>query len=351
MKLSKYWKYQLVGWSLASLFWVYSVYFEQGYNLHYTVVNFIFDVLIGVALTHSYKLIIRNHRNNLFDKKRIFQLGLSIVVLAILFMLLNNLKWYLYAVNISGEKANLIESLLFWNPPLITGLRLMTIWVLAYHLYHHHYQQIALSAHNAELSIIAKQIQIDHLSNQLNPHFLFNSLNSVKSLISENPTKARRAVDLLSDLLRSSIYTKESFITIEEELQLVYDYIELEKLRFENRLILKAIIDKSILHCKIPFLSIQTLIENGLKHGIQNSIKGGVITLSVTEKNGNVEITAQNPGELILLEETQNSRLGLNNLKKRLYLQYKEKSSFSLTEKPKGLVIATIIIPINTDSE
>jgi len=163
MKLSKYWKCQLLGWSLASLYWAYTVYFELGYTLFYTIVNFIFDVLIGVFLTHTYKLIIKHDRNKIFDTKRVILLALSIIVLGILFMLLNNLKWYLYSIINNSETIDFITSLFFWNPPLITGLRLMTIWVLAYHLYHYYEQQIELSTQNAELSIIAKQIQIDHL--------------------------------------------------------------------------------------------------------------------------------------------------------------------------------------------
>ncbi len=344
-----YWKCQLVGWSLASLYWAYIFYFKQDYSIFHTITNFIFDVFIGVSLTHVYKLILKKSEQKSFTKSRIIQLTVSILVLAILFMLLNNLKWHIYWNTVKGGNFNLVKSLFFWDPPLITGLRLMTIWVLAYHLYHYYTQQIALTANNAELSILAKQIQLDHLSNQLNPHFLFNSLNSVKSLISENPAKARRSIDLLSDLLRSSIYTKEPLITIEDELQLIYDYIELEKLRFEERLQLKVTVDKTLLGCKIPSLCIQTLIENGLKHGIQDSVKGGTIMLSIEQKLGNIEIRVQNPGQIVIGEIPKNANLGLNNLKKRLYLQYKEKASFTLIEEPKGLVKATIVIPFNTD--
>ncbi len=342
-----YWKCQLIGWSLASVYWVYITYFVNDYSVFHTIVNFIFDVLIGVSLTHLYKLNSKKPGLDLFKNASIFHLAISIIILSVLFMLLVNLKWYFIWVILKGQKSPFWESMFFWNPPLITGLRLMTIWVLAYHLYHYYKQQIALTEHNAALSLLAKQIQLDHLSNQLNPHFLFNSLNSVKSLISENPSKARRSIDLLSDILRSSIYTKESLASIEEELQLIYDYVELEKLRFEERLQLKVDIDETLLSFKIPSLCIQTLIENGLKHGIQNSIKGGIITLSITKKAETIEISVQNPGQLIIDDEIKNASLGLKNLKKRLHLQYKEMAAFTLVEQPKGIVTATIIIPLN----
>ncbi len=262
-------------------------------------------------------------------------------------MFLVNMKWYIFWVAIKGNEINFMEAILFWDPPLITGIRLMSIWVLAYHLYHYYRKQILLTAHNAELSILSKQIQLDNLSDQLNPHFLFNSLNSVKSLISEDPLKAKRSIDLLSEILRSSIYTKESLTTIENELQLVNDYIELEKLRFEERLTLQVTVDPSLLKHTLPSLCIQTLIENALKHGIRNSIKGGKIKLSIQQENDHIIVSVQNPGTLINEKDNNKNKVGLNNLKKRLALQYKEESTFSLIEKPMGLISATITIPHN----
>ena len=302
---------------------------------------------MGITLTHLYKLHHRKSGLELFEKGSIFRLAISIIILAVLFMLIVYLKWHLYWVIYKGIDQYIITSLLHWDPVLITGLRMMSIWVLAYHLYHYYRQQIALTEHNAQLSIFAKQIQLDHLSNQLNPHLLFNSLNSVKSLISEDPGKAKRSVDLLSDILRFSIYNKESFTSIQEELQVVYDYVELEKLRFEDRLQLKVAIEDNLLDFKIPSFSIQTLIENALKHGIQNSIKGGIIILSISKKEENIEISVRNPGKIVIGDENEDKGVGLKNLKKRLSLQYKEMASFTLVEQPKGIVTATITIPLN----
>lgn len=346
-EISKYWKYQLFGWSLASIYWSYGFYFIKDYSILQTTTNFIFDVLIGVSLTHIYKLIIKKTEDTPLKKFNIFQLIISVILLAILFMVLNNLKWYLNYVYIEGETVNLINSLYHWDPPLITGLRLMSIWVLAYHLHHYYITQIIITKQNAELSILAKQEQLNHLSKQLKPHFLFNSLNSVKSLIAENPIKARRSIDLLSDILRSSIYTKESLITIADELQLVNDYIELEKIRFEKRLELETTIDENLLDYKIPSLIIQNLVENGVKYGIQNSVKGGTIALSITRNIDLIEIEVQNPGKLIYKEQ-HDKGLGLQNLTKRLALQYNEKASFTLKEKQKGLIVAKLIIPLQT---
>src|SRR5690606_18776526 len=172
-----------------------------------------------------------------------------------------------------------------------TGLRLMAIWVLAYHLYHYHQNKLETAKQNAELLLIAKQAQLDNLSTQLNPHFLFNSLNSIKSLIVENPKIARRAVDLLSDILRTSLYEKDApFITIKEELELVKDFVDLEKIRFEERLNMSIVMESGLENYLILPLSIQLLVENGIKHGIDKRINGGTIKLFIKKTTDTIEI-------------------------------------------------------------
>lgn len=113
----------------------------------------------------------------------------------------------------------------------------MSVWILAYHLYHYAQREISAVKENARLTIMTKEAQLNNLSAQLNPHFFFNSLNTIKFLVEEDPGAARRAIDLLSDLLRSSLYRKDDMlITLQQEIDLVKDYLELEKLRYEERL-------------------------------------------------------------------------------------------------------------------
>jgi LytS/YehU family sensor histidine kinase len=225
----------------------------------------------------------------------------------------------------------------------------MSIWILAYHLYHYYQKEVVTAKKNAQLSILIKQTQLDNLSAQLNPHFLFNSLNSIKSLVIENPNVARRAIDLLSDLLRSSLFDKDKdLITIEQELSLIDDYIELEKLRFEERLQLETSIDTSLLKFKIPTLSIQLLVENAIKHGIDLKVGGGKILLTIKQQANSILISVINPGSI---KKNNKSGLGLKNLQQRLDIQYKGKANFILKEIEKELVCAEITIPIKTDSE
>jgi len=344
--ISLYWKCQIIGWSLVSVYWAYTVYTRDNYGIFYTLLNYVLDISIGIFLTHVYRaFVLRSNKNNIQLKKLLLKIIPSVIVLAISYMLLANFKWHYYWTLVTGRELNLLTSLFDWNPVLITGVRLMAIWLLAYHLYHYYINQIEITKENAQLSIIAKQAQLDNLSTQLNPHFLFNSLNSIKSLVIENPNVARRAIDLLSDLLRSSLYDKDKdLISIKEELALVNDYIALEKLRFEDRLQLKISIDENLESFKIPTLSIQLLVENAIKHGIDSKIEGGIVSVIIKKDKEQVSIQVQNPGVLSLNKTSVG--LGLKNLQERLKIQYRNNATFKLIEIANDIVEAKIIIPL-----
>ena len=343
---SLYWKCQLAGWGLVSIYWAYTVYTRDNYGVFYTLLNYVADASIGIVLTHRYRsFAIKGNWSSLPIKKLLLRVVPIVLLLAFLYMEINNLKWHGFMLFFFDKEFDILTSLLYWDPILITGLRLMSIWVLAYHLYHYYQKEVKTAKENARLSVVAKQAQLDNLSAQLNPHFLFNSLNSIKSLVIENPNNARRAIDLLSDLLRSSLYEKDKdLITIKEELSLVQDYIELEKMRFEERLQLDVNVDESLNSFKIPTLSIQLLVENAIKHGIDSKVEGGIVHLSIEKNTNTVQITVQNPGTLN--NNKKPSGLGLKNLKERLAIQYKGKATFKLIEIDAIAVSAVITLPI-----
>ena len=224
-----------------------------------------------------------------------------------------------------------------------TGIRLMAIWILAFHLYHYAVLQINTTRENARLSIIAKEAQLHNLSAQLNPHFFFNSLNSIKALVATEPRKARRAIDLLSDLLRNALYEKDTFLVpLSDEIGLVNDYLELEKIRFEDRLTYVTDIDEGLQGWQLPPLSIQTLAENAIKHGISKCPIGGRVHIKVEKEAEHIRVMVDNPGRL---DQNDASGLGLKNLRERLSLHYNNRASLALTEIPGDMVSATMIIP------
>lgn len=342
--LSLYWKCQLIGWGVVSLLWLYIALSRDQFTVSHALINYVLDVLICIGLTHVYRAIaLRSQWNQLGIDQLVVRIIPSILILSFLFMQLMNLKTSAYIYLVNNE--NVFEKNIWvWNPVLITGLRHMSIWVLAYHAYHFYMREVNTTKVNAQLSVIAKQSQLDNLSAQLNPHFLFNSLNSIKALVLENPTGARRAIDLLSDLLRSSLYEKEHLtISLAEEMALVKDYVELEKLRFEERLTVTFNIDLSLEHIKIPPLSIQLLVENAIKHGVDKQLQGGTVDILVQKQEDNVLVQVKNPGTYTKEGDTG---VGLKNLSERLLLQYDGVAKVEVQGLPDNLVLATLRIPI-----
>ncbi len=191
--------------------------------------------------------------------------------------------------------------------------------------------------------LITRDAQLNNLSAQLNPHFLFNSLNNIKALVIENPKSARRAIDLLSDLLRTGLHGRDVQLgRISEEISLVQDYLELEKLRFEERLQFSIDIDKGLSNVLILRFGIQALVENAVKHGIAKQKDGGLIGIEVEQEDQAIKISVRNPGAFSL--DPRHAGLGLKNLTERLQLQYKGQACFEIANETCGTVLATITI-------
>lgn len=346
-----YWKCQLVGWGLVSLFWLYIAIWRDSFTITEALINYVLDIVICIGLTHLYRTVaLKRNWNTLSIGELLGKVIPALIMLSILFMVCMNIKTSVF-IHFLSEQNKSINTLFVWNPffvwnpVLITGLRHMAIWLLAYHLFHFYHREVQITKMNAELSLIAKQAQFDSLSAQLNPHFLFNSLNSIKALIIENPQIARRAVDLLSEILRSSLYEKQqTTVSLKEELALVKDYLELEKLRFEERLQIHIEIDEELQDIKVLPLSIQLLVENALKHGIDQQISGGLLTISAKKVHDNAIFSIKNPGKII---SSNQKGIGLKNLTNRIKLAYKEKGHFEIKSHSDNTVLATMSIPIN----
>ncbi len=345
--LSAYWKIQLIGWITASLYWGLSAFLMGNFIWKMGVIDLILDVSIGITLTHIYRnFALKNGWNKLNLKMLLPRIIFSILILSLLYMVLIVGKLYLVRLLIFKNEA--VSFLAFFQSVqlqvFITGTRLMSIWVLAYHLYHYSRLELETVKENARLSIIIKEAQLNNLSAQLNPHFFFNSLNNIKFLVIENPDAARRSIDLLSELLRNSLNSNlGKLISLDDEINLVRDYLELEKIRFEERLQIKIETSLDLSKYLILPFSIQSLVENAIKHGIEKRKSGGFLTVKVEMENDFIKITVQNSGKLS--NEITNSGIGLSNLKERLLLQYNGNASFEIIQMEDETVLTTILIP------
>lgn len=345
--LSLYWKCQLYGWTAAALYWEVDAYIRSAhFNYIAGIINFLADVVINILLTHTYRhYALKRHWHTLRPQALVIRIIPAILVLAAAFMVTVTGRFFLsdhyFFHRFTGTfPAYLQQS--GWVP-FMTGLRIMSIWVLAWHLYHYAQREIKTTRENARLQLMAKEAQLNNLSSQLNPHFFFNSLNNIKSLVLEDPQLARRAIDLLSELLRTSLYSRSGkLIPVSQELAMVKDYLELEKLRFEERLEVVFQVDEQLLPTLIPPLSIQTLVENAIKHGIDKSRLGGQIIISIYQTSTGINISVQNPGRLQQAPATPG--LGIKNLEERLQLQFAGNAAFHITALPEEKVLSVISI-------
>ena len=173
---------------------------------------------------------------------------------------------------------------------------------------------------------------------------MFNSMNSIRALVDEDPKKAKVAITQLSNILRNTLMMhKNRYISFEEELALVKDYLELEHVRFEERLNFNFDIDPLTLSLNVPPMMIQTLVENGIKHGISKYPEGGSISIVSLKTDNGFKIEIINTGQLGDVTKTD-SGFGVANTTNRLELLFGKKAIFNLKNLDAKNVISEIII-------
>jgi LytS/YehU family sensor histidine kinase len=196
---------------------------------------------------------------------------------------------------------------------------------------------------NLELRAAKTEIELNSFKAQMNPHFMFNSLNSIRALIDENPKKAKEAITLLSGILRNTLMLgKKQLVPFNEELDLVKKYLSIEKIRFEERLLIEYSIDDKSSSRTIPPFMMQTIVENGIKHGISRLKDGGYIKIKAQVDSSFFTISIVNSGKFGSENDTG---IGLSNTRKRLELIYNGRASFEI-EGNNGDVTATLKLPI-----
>jgi LytS/YehU family sensor histidine kinase len=206
---------------------------------------------------------------------------------------------------------------------------------------------------------LVKELELKTIKAHINPHFIFNSLNSIRALVDENPERARKAITELSNILRSSMQAEKSeTVTLEKELYIVKDYLALENMRFEDRLKIEYQVDEDTLDQPVPPMMLQTLVENAIKHGISKQINGGVVRVISAFRDQYHELSVQNTGRLNgkLNNEahagangTFELGFGLSSTNDRLGLLYGNKAKFEIRQATPTLVEAKVSIPFEND--
>ena len=195
------------------------------------------------------------------------------------------------------------------------------------------------------LELVAQEAQLRGLRAQLNPHFLFNCLNSLRELIVENPQNAQRMVTQLSRLLRYSLQSDQvELVALTDEVQAVKDYLDLEAVRFEDRLHVRWNVAPEIAAATVPPMLLQTLVENALKHGIARLPDGGEIAITIQRQDSSIHLEVINSGTLA--ESPSLEGIGLRNARTRLQLLYGDKGKIVLESIPENRVRAAVTLPM-----
>jgi hypothetical protein len=217
----------------------------------------------------------------------------------------------------------------------------ITGWLTIYYVVHVRRRRDALQL---ELKMVAHEAELRALRAQINPHFLFNCLNSLRHLIGASPERAQAMVTSLADLLRYSLDADRSDLApLSAELRVVDEYLDLERVRFEERLRVERAIDPAALAVPVPTMLLQSLVDNAIKHGIAELIDGGVIRVEAAVTNGELTLRVRNTGTL--RPPADKTGRGLQNARDRLRLLYDGSASLSLRDAG-GMTEALVRIPV-----
>lgn len=220
-------------------------------------------------------------------------------------------------------------------------------WLCLYFFYHLFERLNRSEIERFQLMSSVKEAELRALKSQVNPHFIFNSLNSLRALIEEDPARARMAVTQLANLLRYSLQSGQlETVPFEDELGVVNDYLALEQVRHEERLRLRLDIGPDVGRLPIPPMLLQTLVENAVKYGITARTEGGEIAIIARNEGGALRIQVTNPGEVARGANGSSTGVGLHNAAERLRLIFGEKATLRLRSDQPTQVVAEAVIPL-----
>jgi sensor histidine kinase YesM len=219
---------------------------------------------------------------------------------------------------------------------------LMLFYALDYYRAFH-----ARTLRASQLETEVARAQLDALRRQLQPHFLFNTLHAISALMSRDVQGARRMIAKLSDLLRLTLDESEHEVPLAQELAFLEQYLDLQRLRFGDRLRIEQHVAAAALDCRVPRLVLQPIVENALHHGIERRAAAGRIVIDAARHAGVLELRVRDdgPGMGVLEGENVIEGVGLSNTRARLQHLYGSAASLTLADNPEGGVCVTVIVP------
>ena len=225
--------------------------------------------------------------------------------------------------------------------------------IIAVHALFYYRRFRAGELEQASLRTQLAQAQLKALKMQLHPHFLFNTLHSISSLILEDPAKANSMIARLGDFLRLTLeQSDEQLVTLKEETEFVRCYLEIEQVRFGDRLTVKLAVDPATLSAQVPHLILQPIVENAIQHAIAPRAAPGQIKIEATRLDSRLrlEVKDSGPGLAATADSPQGHGVGLSNVRARLAQIYDGDFDFSMSNGPEGGLTVRLELPFQVEA-
>ncbi|HJU46140.1 MAG TPA: histidine kinase [Chitinophagaceae bacterium] len=338
---------QLVGWGIFILVNLFFAFTFDKFNPVFCGRLLVFAGM-GFLFSHFMRYVII--KTNILSKRLTYQITFFIIITIVFALIVGYIDMLLTSF-LSITTKNERRSPWYYNSlsNALSAAVYLFIWNCIYFIYHYIGKNRSQEVDMLKLEALVKEQELKTIKSHINPHFIFNALNSVRALIDENPGRAREAITALSSILRSSMRAeKQETVPFQKELKIVKDYLALENIRFEDRLKVEYDIDEETLMQPVPPMMLQTLVENAVKHGISKQVAGGVVRIISRFRDQCHELVIENTGRL---DNTVNTDgFGLSGSRSRLQLLFGEKAGFSIREVNGSMVEVKIQLPLNTVS-
>jgi len=340
-------------WTIAALFFstqVYMMYYSEKQPIPYARAFYVqaSACFLWALFTPLVLWLARNYAIDLINWRRrvVFHVVVSVGLVSI--MIAGHFVIYM-AITGRTKMITPLTTFGYLYPNLDRWLLLYWFMFLLSHAtnYYHSYRKGELKASKLRTQLV--QAQLEALKMQVHPHFLFNTLHSISALLSKDTEAARKMITRLGDFLRLTLESGGSMeVTLQQELEFLNGYLEIERIRFQDRLTTDIQIDPSVLDVRVPNLILQPIVENALRHAVARS-NSGKVEITAAPRNGSVRIQIKDNGPGLDVEHRIGSRngkgVGLANTQARLLGLYGDAAHFELTNRPTGGLTVVLEIP------
>lgn len=349
-KTSLFWKLQISGWILLLTIYLVLYYRERLDNIDAIVgltITYFAGFIITIVLRKFYKFI--GYRNRSIKSISIFILIGTIVTANFWFWLDTGLS-HLALGNVEAYNTLTFNRYLSW---IWSNSFVVLLWSALYFSIKLWNEWLEEKSRAEKADALAHKAQLQMLRYQLNPHFLFNSLNSIRALVEEDKNRARSMITDLSEFLRYSLINKNlSDVPLSQELEAMKHYFSIEKTRFEEKLEVIFQIDSEAENILVPSFLIHPIIENAIKYGMKTTKLPLVISIKAKLLNGTLCLEICNSGKWIESQSSNNSTgTGLNNVKQRLLNAYPDSHRFEVIKENSNVCIKIEILNILSSDE